>query len=224
VLYTLQNLRPIFTRVAAAHRTRLSFPCWMSAAGRSRARFDQMKMAASAGDYPGRRAGRRQPSAPDMPLASIPARWLRPHRRCAASTSAGRRPALALLARDCGKTQARFRRRLEAPPGVREAIETHERDYYVATSDGQPTRSTTRSIASCRRSKRNIHRSSHPIRRRNGSARAGVGLCAGRHAGPDAVDPPRTNTTPEAAAQFDARIRRDLDLAGEARRSNISPS
>jgi len=100
---------------------------------------------------------------------------------------------------------------------LREAIETHERDYYVRD---QPTVSDAeydalyREFQALEAQYPSLVTPDSPTQRVGGAPLAAFAPV--RHAVPMLSIRTETNTTPEGAAQFDARIRRDLDLAGEA--------
>ena len=105
-------------------------------------------------------------------------------------------------------------RRAEA---LREAIETHNRNYYVLDA---PTISDAeydalyRELQALEAAHPSLVTPDSPTQRVGGAPLAA--FAAVRHAMPMLSIRTETNTTPEGAAQFDARIRRDLGLTPDA--------
>jgi len=111
-----------------------------------------------------------------------------------------------------------------APPSVakrvqalRDAIETHNRNYYVLD---QPTISDAeydalfRELQALEQAHPSLVTADSPTQRVGGGPLAAFAHV--RHRIPMLSIRTETNTTPEAASQFDARIRRDLGLAPDA--------
>ena len=100
---------------------------------------------------------------------------------------------------------------------LRAAIETHNRNYYVLD---QPTISDAeydalyRELEALEREHPSLVSADSPTRRVGGAPLAAFASVA--HRVPMLSIRTETNTTPEGAAQFDARIRRDLGLAPDA--------
>jgi DNA ligase (NAD+) len=105
----------------------------------------------------------------------------------------------------------------ERHAALRAEIETHNRNYYVLD---QPTVSDAeydalyRELQALEAEHPSLATPDSPTQRVGGAALAG--FAAVRHAVPMLSIRTETNTTPEGAAQFDARIRRDLDLDAAA--------
>jgi len=105
----------------------------------------------------------------------------------------------------------------ERAAALREAIRTHNRNYYVLD---QPTISDAeydalfRELQALEVDHPSLVMPDSPTRRVGGAASAQ--FAAVRHAVPMLSIRTETNTTPAGAAQFDARIRRDLGLGEDA--------
>ena len=115
-------------------------------------------------------------------------------------------------------------RRPAVPPAVaaraaalRASIETHNRNYYVLD---RPTISDAEFDALYRELQALEHEHPSLVSPDSPTQRVGGAPLAAfepvRHAVPMLSIRTETNTTPEGAAQFDARIRRDLGLADDA--------
>ena len=112
------------------------------------------------------------------------------------------------------ESAAPIAKRVEA---LREAIETHDRNYYVLD---QPSISDAeydalyRELQALESEHPSLVTPDSPTQRVGGAPLAAFAPVS--HAVPMLSIRTETNTTPEAAAQFDARIRRDLGLAADA--------
>jgi DNA ligase (NAD+) len=105
----------------------------------------------------------------------------------------------------------------ERAAALREAIETHNRNYYELD---RPTISDAeydalfRELQALETEHPSLATPDSPARRVGGAAQAQFAPV--RHAVPMLSIRTETNTTPAGAAQFDARIRRDLGLGEDA--------
>ena len=112
------------------------------------------------------------------------------------------------------ESAAPIAKRVEA---LREAIETHDRNYYVLD---QPSISDAeydalyRELQALESEHPSLVTPDSPTQRVGGAPLAAFAPVS--HAVPMLSIRTETNTTPEAASQFDARIRRDLGLAADA--------